>query len=133
MFGAVVKHIIGKEHCKKVAQVLQNNEGGAYSQQQFNKHESAVVENEADETLYEGTLVQDLADGGENCIVKRKAHKKKAKSPRDVENSQNVLAAEGVLVVNGLDIVKYIRGLEGRISELERRLEASNNNSVADI
>ena len=35
------------------------------------------------------------------------------------------LTGQGGLVVNGLDIVKYIRGLERRVSDLEKKFEAA--------
>lgn len=50
-----------------------------------------------------------------------------ASGDETVVDSQNALPVrDGLFVVNGFDVVKYIRGLEGRISELERKLEAAN-------
>lgn len=127
VFGAVVKHIIGKEHGRKVAQIHNNKEGVEDSQEQSDEQGDAVVENTEDETIYGDNLEQVLTTGGDDSTAKRK------QAARDVENTPNALTVEGGLVVNGLDIVKYIRGLEVRIAVLERRLEASNDNSVDDL
>ena len=75
------------------------------------------------------SMLQGATDEKKNN-AKRKAPKKSGvtKNKRDTDNDNQIaLTVQGGLVVNGLDVIKYIRGLEGRISELERKLEESSN------
>jgi len=70
--------------------------------------------------------MQDASDG-----MGKKSATSKEKTPTETAdgngNSENALPVQdGLLVVNGFDVVKYIRGLEGRISELEAMLAAAN-------
>lgn len=67
--------------------------------------------------------------GGGKSATKRKTPKKTADEGDD-EGSQNALTEQGGLVVNGLDIFKYIRGIERRVSELERKLAAATSTEM---
>ena len=149
VYGAVVQHIIGEGHCRRVAKIYKDKESITYSKQKNDDQEEDAVEKndlEFDEALGDGEtdqvkvpalpdtddLLNDVAAGGKVSAAKRKtpnnkvAKKKKARNG----NSQNALTVEGGLVVNGLDIVKYIRGLEVRISDLERQLAAASSASA---
>lgn len=136
-----MQHIIGEGHCKRVAKIYKDKESITYSKQQLQKEQDA--EEEGDETVESGettgqvtvpalpdydSMLQDAADAEKKkASTKRKTPKKNAgkkKATGDSE-SQTALTIQGGLVVNGLDVVKYIRGLEGRISELEMKLEAA--------
>ena len=77
------------------------------------------------------SMLQGAADEKKNK-AKKKATKKGGgkKKTTDTDDNQIALTVQGGLVVNGLDIIKYIRGLEGRISELERKLEESSNENA---
>lgn len=150
MYGAIVQHIIGEGHCRRVAKIYKDKESITYSKLQLKEQEDADDDVEDDEALASGEteqvtvpalpghddMLQDAANGGKKSATKQKTPKKNAgknagkKKARDVSISQNALTVEGGLVVNGLDIVKYIRGLEGRISELERKLEASSSENT---
>ncbi len=136
-----MQHIIGEGHCKRVTKIYRDKESIIYSKQQLEKKQDA--EEEGDETVESGEttgqltvpalpdydgMLQDAADAEKKkASTKRKTPKKKAgkKKAFGDSNSPTALTIQGGLVVNGLDIVKYISGLEGRISELEMKLEAA--------
>lgn len=141
VFGAIVQHIIGEGHCKRVAKIYKDKESITYSKQQLEKKQDA--DEEGDETVesgeatgqvtipalpdYDGMLQDAANEEKEKASTKRKTPKKNAGKKKATGDSdiQTALTIQGGLVVNGLDIVKYIRGLEGRISELEMKLEAA--------
>jgi len=147
VFGAIVQHIIGEGHCKRVTKIYKDKESITYSKQQLQKKQDADVEgDEAVESGGETTeqvmvpalpdydnMMQDAADAEKKSgstkrkTPKKNAGKKKATGDSDI---QTALTIQGGLVVNGLDIVKYIRGLEGRISELEMKLEAATSTEI---
>lgn len=146
VYGAIVQHIIGEGHCRRVAKIYKDKESITYSKLQLKEQEDADDDVEGDEALDSGeaehvsvpelpghdNMLQDAANGGKKSATKQKTPKKNAskKQASDVGSSQNTLTVQGGLVVNGLDIVKYIRGLEGRISELERKLASSAENNT---
>ncbi len=69
---------------------------------------------------------QDAVDG-EKKSVKGKTPEEPADSNSD-HDGRNALALpvqDGLLVMNGFDVVKYIRWLERRVSELERKAAAN--------
>ena len=123
-YGSVSAHIVGSNHCKRVAKNLQK------------KQDADSVEGDeavdSDETTGQAKnlalldfdrMPQDAADGGGKSATKRKTSKKTADGDDDDdEGSQNALTEQGGMVVNGFDIVKYIRGLERRVSELEKKV-----------
>ncbi len=114
----ITKHIIGRRHLEKVAFYDADSVEGGHS---VASDEKAVLFVEDCDSIS-----QDAADGGKKSI-KGKMPKKTADSDSD-DDGQNALALpvqDGLLVMNGFDVVKYIRWLEGRISELERK-EAAN-------
>ena len=67
--------------------------------------------------------MQDASDGGKKSATSNE------KTPTETADgdgdSENALPVQD-LVVNGFDVVRYIRVLEGRISELEAMLAAAN-------
>jgi hypothetical protein len=65
----------------------------------------------------------DAANGAKKSATKQK--KKKANEDDDGD-SQNELNGQGGLVVNG--IIEYIRALERRVSELEKKVDSSDFN-----
>lgn len=149
VYGAIVQHIIGSGHCRRVEKIYKDKESITYSKLQFQEQEDADDDEEGDEAFTSGeteqvtvpalpdydNMLQDAADGGKKSATKRKTPKKNVgkKEARDGGNSQNALTVEGGLVVDGLDITKYIRGLEGRISELERKLAASSTENATVV
>eukprot|EP00985_Skeletonema_marinoi_P000570 scaffold210_cov117-Skeletonema_marinoi.AAC.8 len=147
VYGAIVQHIIGEGHCKRVAKIYKDKESITYSKLELPEKQDADAEgNEAvasDETTGQvivpalpdyDDMLQAAASGGKKSPTKRKAPKKNAGKKKatatDDDDSQIALTVHGGLVVNGLDIVKYIRGLEGRISELEMKLAAATSTEV---
>ena len=141
VYGAIVQHIIGEGHCRRVAKIYQDKESITYSKQQNEQQDDALEKNdgEYDETAVDGETehaeVPALPDtdsfagqksAARKSTPKSKSAKKKKAAKGANRRNNNALTIEGGLVVNGLDIVRYIRGLEGRISELESKLaEAS--------
>jgi glutaredoxin len=137
VYGAIVQHIIGEGHCRRVAKIYKDKESITYSKLALKKDDE-----ESDEAL-EGeeeqmqvpvlpdhdNLLLDVAGGKKNSATKQKTPNKKVgkKKATSDGNSQNTLTVHGGLVVNGVDIVTYIRGLEGRVSDLERKLAASSS------
>ena len=147
VYGAIVQHIVGEGHCKRVAKIYKDKESITYSKLELQEKQDADAEgNEAvasDETTGQvivpalpdnDNMLQAAAGGGKKSPTKRKAPKKNAGKKKatatDDDDSQIALTVQGGLVVNGLDIVKYIRGLEGRISELEMKLAAATSTEV---
>lgn len=140
VFGAIVQHIIGEGHCRKVAQIYRNKEDVRYSQiaqvEESDEDEAEIYrikESGTDSQIARADeLDTDEGDGEAQAQTAKPKlpKKKKKKKARGVGNGQNALTVEGGLVVNGLDVMKYIRGLEARISELERKLAAATNENA---
>ena len=144
-----MQHIIGEGHCKKVTKIYKDKASIIYSKLKLQEKQDADVEGDeavaSDEYLLPGqvtipalpdydSMLQD-ADAAERkkSPTKRKTPKKNAGKKKSTYNddSQNALTIQGGLVVNGLDILQYIRGLEGRISELESKLAAATSTETA--
>lgn len=145
VFGAVVQHIIGEGHCKKVAKIYRDKESIIYSKLPEDANvagDEAVASDEATGQVAipalpdYNSILQATANAGKKSPTKRKTPKKnvsKNNATFDDGDSQTALTVQGGLIVNGLDIVKYIRGLEGRISELESKLAAATSTEVTTI
>jgi hypothetical protein len=146
VYGAIVQHIIGEGHCRRVARIYRDKESITYSKQQNEEQDDASEKNdgECDETAVddgtEQVEVPALPDtdsfagrksAAKKSTPKSKAAKKKKATKGGNRRNNNALTIEGGLVVNGLDIVRYIRGLEGRISELESKLAEASSASAS--
>ena len=145
VYGAIVQHIIGEGHCRRVARIYRDKESITYSKQQNEEQDDASEKNdgEYDESAVDGGTEQvevpALPDtdsfagqkSAKKSTPKSKAAKKKKATKGGNRRNNNALTIEGGLVVNGLDIVRYIRGLEGRISELESKLAEASSASAS--
>ena len=110
------KHIIGKRHLEKVAFYDADSVGG----------DSVPSDETAELSAQDYDSTQDAADG-EKKSIKGKTPEETADSDSDGDG-RTALALpvqDGLLVMNGFDVVKYIRSLEGRVSELERKAAAN--------
>mmetsp|Transcript_2844 Transcript_2844/g.3644 ORF Transcript_2844/g.3644 Transcript_2844/m.3644 type:complete len:240 (+) Transcript_2844:129-848(+) len=126
-YGSVVSHIIGDIHCERVARNLQEQQD--VDSVSVEGDEAVVSDDTTGQAKIPALLDYDrmpldAADGKKKSATKQKASKKKADEDDDGD-SKNALTGQGGLVVNGLDIVKYIRGLERRVSDLEKKFEAA--------
>lgn len=113
----ISKHIIGKRHREKVA---------FYDADSVEGGDSVPGDETAELPVQDYDSTQDAADGGKKS-VKGKTPEEPADSNSDGDG-RNALALpvqDGLLVMNGFDVVKYIRWLEGRVSELERKAAAN--------
>ncbi len=98
----VARHIVSEKHCKLLAEGVAGDERAIQA-------ENSNPNNDG---------MQDVSDGGKKSATSNENTPTET-ADGDGDSGNALPVQDGLLVVNGFDVVKYIRGLEGRISELE--------------
>ena len=121
-YANVTKHIVGSRHLGKVTGHLRRHQESLVNGDSLEGDTDSVADDDTAMQAEMSLQDEEHAAQKQSASSKPKKAEKTADAAGDGESQNSLpIMQDGLLVVNGVDVGKYIRKLEERISELEKK------------